>query len=325
MKGLFVGLVAVLPLLSTASAADEPDARWLQKAQHANLSSLRKNAYEQIAKLSISKLTMWMNPGGFDILTIKAGSDSPAETLYNMGLDVLPVLIEALDDTTPTTVVEPDRRLIGSKTWKVNELAARLIGRIAQHNFVIGDFPNERLLSWDLEQHPDSVPQFKKQILDWYAQNRNRSLEDRKIADVSDSWFRNRLDAVEWLGEHKILKAKSAIVQYINKTLTSKEKNSLLDAEAAESALALGQIGDKSTLPVVQRVCRYLANGLKQYGVTGSMDLYTLFQAHKGCALLGEKSKTLQELKSLYEQSAKRIEPSTRREYQERMQKAADW
>jgi hypothetical protein len=92
IKALLVGLVAALPLLSTAKAADEPDTRWLQKAQQANLSPLPKKAYEQIAKLRVSKLTMWMNPGGFDILTIKAGSESSAEILYKTGLDVLPVI-----------------------------------------------------------------------------------------------------------------------------------------------------------------------------------------------------------------------------------------
>jgi hypothetical protein len=325
MKVLFVGFLALLPLSGFSGGADEPNAARVQGAQQAELPSVRKRASQQLAKFRVARCTMWMNPGGFDILTIKAGSETPAKTLYNMGLDVLPALVDALDDNTPTAVVEPSRTMGEARTWRVNELVARLIVRIAQHRFVIGEFPNESLLSWHIGKHPNLVPQFKRLVLAWYEENRDRTLEERKIADVSDPWFRNRLDAVEWLGEHKVFKARLAIVQYIDSIFASKERNSLRDAEMAESALALGQIGDKRSLPEVQRVCEYLARRLKEHGVTGSMDVSTLFQAYQGRALLGEKFESLQELHALYDQCAKRMEALDRNEYQERMKKAEKW
>ncbi len=50
-----------------------------------------------------------------------------------------------------------------------------------------------------------------------------------------------------------------------------------------------------------------------------------LIQAEQGRALLGEKDKSLQELNRIYREGSERMEPSTRKEYQELLKSAEQW
>ena len=326
MRCVLVSLVALLPIVGSANVnAAEPDPRWMQQAHKPGITPLQKQAYEQIAELRNCGSAPMVIPGGFDILTIQSENKTPGVTLSNMGFDVLPALVEALDDTTPSGLVEPDGRGRESKTWKVNELAARLIVRIAHHDFVMGNHPDEHSLCTCSWQCPELLPKFQQQVLEWYSRNRERTLEDRIIADVRDDYFSNRLDAVEWLGKHKVLKGQPAIVQYIHRILAVKDKDSLDEGEMAECALALGKIGDKGSLPVVRQICRYLADALKEGHGVSFDDLHRLFQSHQGRALLGEKAETLRDLQILFGQYEARMEPSTCKYYQERLQDAAKW
>jgi hypothetical protein len=104
-----------------------------------------------------------------------------------------------------------------------------------------------------------------------------------------------------------------------------KQSSTLLNTELAESALALGQIGDKNSLPAVRRACQYLADSFRRHGVMASGCLAHLFHANQGRALLGEKTEALAELENLRKQCSERMEPSQRKEYEERMQAAAKW
>ncbi len=311
-----------------AQTAQDSQTRWRQKAEQSDASPFHKKAYQQIALLAVAAPPYQSEYGGVNVKELRAGSEKPASVLAEMGLPVLPILADALSDTTQTKIVTFGKSLRQNdkgKTWRVNELVALVLVGIVQHDFVVYDGKNPLTLRRDVAERPELVPAFQKAVLAWYEQNKNRTLTERKIADVSDGWFRNRLDAVEWLGAHKERKAVPALVCYANTIFASKEKNSLQDAELAETTLALGQIGDKATLPVAQKACRYLAAGLKRYGVTGSMDLLTLFQASQGRALLGDAQNARRDLKTLYAQCAANMDSSSRTEFQERLKKAANW
>jgi hypothetical protein len=319
---LVAGLIGTLP---SAFAKAEPDARWLEKSREPGVTPLRRAACEQIARIRICEITFFMRPGGFDILRLKADEQSPTDALYKMGIEVLPVLVEALDDATPTTVLEPDRfddRLKPTR-WNVNQLVWRLIGRIAGRQFVITDGPEE---IWEFSKNPQLVPRFKEVVLEWYRGNKDRTIEQRKIADLGDPFFRNRMDAAEWLGKQRSTEAVPAIAKYLNDTLDGEKKSSLVDSEVAGAALALGQIGDKDARPAVIRACNHFSEDFtRPRGSVGFFDVGKYFQAEQGRALLGEKDKSLQELNRIYRECSERMEPSTRKEYQELLKSAEQW
>lgn len=230
------------------------------------------------------------------------------------------MLAEALDDNTPTRDLRIyNKRGRSAAVVRVNEVVARLIVLIAEHHFVLGEDAQTPQIG-DVARSPELVPQFRKVVLDWYARNRHRTRAQRKIADVSDICFRNRLDAVEWLGKNQVAAGKTAIVRYINRMLDSKEESTLKWTELAESSLALGQIGDRSALPAVRRACKHLS-----YWGTGSSSPSDLFMAYQGLALLGRKQEALAELNALFAKYSQGMEPSTRREYEEHLQAAAVW
>src|SRR5207248_6694258 len=112
------------------------------------------------------------------------------------------------------------------KTWKVNELVALLIVRIADRDFVTdreqepkfpADLRSLNLLGIrDLNAQRGAAADFRKAVLDWYVANRDRTPTERKIADVTDVWFRNRLDAVIWLGEHTAKEERNPIAARVD-------------------------------------------------------------------------------------------------------------
>ena len=330
-RAAVAALAATFVLLGVASSgyaqtAQTSEARWRQKAEQLGVSPLGKKAYQQVALLAVAVPPYRSEYGGLNVGELRAGSEKPADALAEMGLPVLPILAEALNDTSPTKIVtfgKSLRRNDTGKTWRVNELVSLVLVGITQHNFVVYDGKNPLTLRSDVAQRPELVPTFQKAVLVWYEQNKNRTLTERKIADVSDGWFRNRLDAVEWLGARKERRAISALVRYANTVLAAKEKNSLQDAELSETTLALGQIGDKASLPTVKKACDYLAYGLKRWGVMTSGTLDDIFQAYQGRALLGDAQNARRDLKTLYTQCAAGMDSSSRAEFQQRLQKVA--
>ena len=297
--------------------------------------AVQEKAAAEVAKLRVCTVR-WSVPESFDILDLRASDDAPAQALYDMGLDALPVLAQALSDTTETAVIEnPNDTGHGSKrkVWKVNGLAARLIQRIAQHEFVLDNSLRDTaapvVLELNIQQRPDSMTQFQRLVLDWYQTNRNRTLAQRKIADVDDSYFRNRLDAVAWLGQHKTRAAAPTIVSNAERTLQQVEQrhDSSSDNEMAEIALALGQIGDSKNLPVVRKLCDSLVAGTDSLYSQGINEVVTprLFMAFHGLALLGDKTPAIEALNGLYARHQDKATERDRRKYQEALQAARQW
>ena len=67
--------------------------------------------------------------------------------------------------------------------WRVNELIGALICTITERNFAILHGKGRYSIQ-GIGQTPELVPQFKKLVLDWYAENAKRTPLERKIADL---------------------------------------------------------------------------------------------------------------------------------------------
>jgi hypothetical protein len=168
----------------------------------------------------------------------------------------------------------------------------------------------------DLNKQPGTAADFKKAVLDWYADNRGRSLAERKIADVSDRWFRNRFDAIEWLAKNKSAAGRRAIEKQLDAVLADARNldHSTIHYELSACAEALGTIGDKASLPHVCAVCRYLTDD-DRYATGGSgPEPHRFLEAFHGLALLGEKDEALRDLKAIYEKRKDRMDPAFVRE-----------
>jgi hypothetical protein len=308
--------------------------RWEKRLQDRDLTAKQRAAYEQIARLHTVKLEAedW---GILPIPSFDEDSKLPTDLLYKMGLDALPMLAEALDDQTATAtrVTSREGRFRQEKVWKVNELAALLIIRIADRNFVIGD-PDKELTITDIEQQPQAAPKFRKLVVDWHTRFATKTPTERKIADVTDDWFRNRFDAVIWLGKNRVKEGRTPIAARVDAFYADKRgASSLTQSEMTHCALALGQLGDRASLPQVRQVCADLSHTVYmsyrpleqgRWGVGSSMN-HDLFWAYRGLALLGEKDEALKELQRLLAAYGSEMEASTRKDYEKRLAEAKDW
>jgi hypothetical protein len=99
----------------------------------------------------------------------------------------------------------------------------------------------------------------------WHGKFAVKTPTERKIADVTDSWFRNRFDAIIWLGERGAKDGRAPIVAQVDAFYSDKKREycTLTRAEMSHCSLALGQIGDKADLPPVRKVCKDISNWLE--------------------------------------------------------------
>jgi hypothetical protein len=299
--------------------------RWEKLLQDRNLTAKQRAAYEQIAKLHTVKLLQEEFPGSIQIPSFDRNSKVPTDVLYKMGIDVLPMLAEALDDETPTATVTDNRR--GDRNvWQVNELVALLVVRIAERDFVICD-PGKEVGIREIRQQPKDAPAFRKQVLDWHSKFAARTPLERKIADVGDAWFRNRFDAIIWLGNTKAKEGRAVIAARVDTFYADPKRgyDSLTRAEMTHCALALGQIGDPEGLPAVRKVCRDMSYWIETYLNADSAMLTDLFRSYQGLALLGHKTAALEELTRLEVRYGAQFEPSYRKEFADRLKAAKDW
>jgi hypothetical protein len=307
-----------------ATTTQTADNRWASKARAAGLTPVQKAAYEQMAQLQDCRWEQLTIPGAPEPMLAAPGTPTAGRVLLGMGMEVVPELAEALDDVGESKTRTAHANL---PPWKVNELAAVLIRRTCERDFVIEVGGQQHTLE-EVGSHPEWAPAFQTEIGKWLAAHGNQTETERKIADVQDGWFRNRLDAVEWLGQNKIRAASSPIAAYIDRTLAAiqTQDDSLKEDEAAECAEALGQIGAKNLLPKVVDVCAMLsANWARRHKPMGSMEIENLFQAYRGEALLGEKAEALDELRAIQQRFQGEWQESDRQEYARRLRTAAQW
>jgi HEAT repeat protein len=141
---------------------------------------------------------------------------------------------------------------------------------------------------------------------------------------LDDANFRVRLDAVEWLGGGKVPQAVAPITRYIDRM--EKMEDWTEEPEICECAAALGQIGDKDSLPAVRKACRHMFDGASKRGRgLGRYDLHHIFAAYHAMAQLGAKDEAIKDLRSLYESQKGRMEQRTRQEFQKQLELASKW
>jgi RNA polymerase sigma factor (sigma-70 family) len=318
------------PANPVPTPAGEPPAmnRWEKALRNKNLTPKQRAAYEQIAKLHTAKLGQWAEWGVVQIPSFEPDSKLPTDVLYRMGVDVLPVLAEALDDETPTATVTDLREgsLREKKVWRVNELVALLIVRVADRDFVVGE-PGKEVGVREIAAHPKAAPEFRKAVVAWHAAFAAKTPTERKVADVTGPWFRNRFDAVIWLGEHKAKAGRAPVAARVDAFYADPKRSfdSTSRAEMSHCALALGQIGDKAALPQVRRVCADMSYWVETYDNSGSSMLEDLFRAYRGLALSGEKDAALKELVRLGADYAPKFEKSYQKEFADRLKEAKGW
>ena len=333
MRLFFLPLLIAASLLArVALAADEPGSRWLRKAAEPELSPLQRTAYTQLANVHLCYFPQLNHWEMFQVLSWHEDSQEPMDVLYRLGLDVLPILAEALDDDTPTHTTTVDRWARRVKVWKVGELIALLILRITERDFAVGEHPHDVRIR-EIGSHPELIPSFRQSLLSWHQRSGGKSLSERKIEDVSDHVLQNRLRAMKWIGEHKVGEGARALVERIEGILAGDEVDTGLDTELAACALALGQLGDRSGTEPVKRVCEHLsywvfnAYGAPEEGKLelGRPALDRLFQAYHAYSLLGHREAALERLRELYASYSKLMEPSTRSQYERRLALAQGW
>lgn len=331
MKKLIISYVCIVALLTSCEQAEpqaQSGARWTAKSELAGLSELQRNTYRELAKLHTCKFHQSNHRGAINpFLTQKP---NPMANLLEFGLDVLPILVEALDDTTPSKTITTNRR--GVIVWKVNNLIVMLIRQLADREFIITREGEVKSLREATREKPELIPAFQELILRWYQQNKGRSIEERKIADLQSSLV-NRLHAMTWLGKHKSMKATPHIIERIDRILNDEPVTSSSRTELAEASLALGSIGISSSLPVVKKACEHLSYWFYmsyrpiEQGRSGrdSGQIEDLFKTYHGMALLGNKKQALTELQRLLSEYGEEMESRARKEYIELLKNAEEW
>jgi hypothetical protein len=134
----------------------------------------------------------------------------------------------------------------------------------------------------------------------------------------------NRHAAIWWIGYHKEKAGRSAVVAHLEGILADKTLISSRTGELSQGALTLGQLGDAASTDIVRRICGELSLHIE----TSSRpvdDLYKLFWACQGLALLGKKDEALKELEQLPKRCAARWNPGIDRLYQWDLAEARKW
>ena len=349
------GFITMACAVLAAPPAHAQVAKWQKKAHTPGLSAFAKEAYHQIALLAGTnhyETTQYAGSGiaqtpgdppcGFLVNWLENGSEKPAITLKKMGLPVVPYLAEALADTTPTAIQTCYWHGQPFRTWKVNELAARVLVDITVYEFAVkamGKEDNEEdvdirlntyLLPDAIGAHPELIPAYQKMVREWFAANQNRTDTERHIADINDPYNGNRRSALLWLGSRTVREAEPILSRRLRKLLADydsdddNEANTMPLGEYADMAYALGQIGDKSDLPLVQRVCRFLLLRTKndKFRVYSRGMIFTAFHAR---ALLGDKDRAVQDLFALFVPVLRREKSDDEKELRESLQAAEKW
>ena len=309
----YFALLACTPCVVDAAEALIAN-RWDLKARLEGITPRQRQAYEQLAKLRDYEAEQVNESGTLDYDYPKG---NPMAALRDMGIRAIPALAEALDDGSSSKTSTREHGIYHN--WKVNELVALLIRHISDHSFVVED--GQPVSLSEIASHRALIPEFQAQILRWYRANKDKTVEDRKIAEIGNGGG-NAVRAAVWLGQKKSVKAVPFLMKQVERVLEESE-SSLSEAELAEISLALGRIGDPKGLPAVKKACEHLSYWLPRS--PGSSATQKLFTAYQGLALLGQKKEALAELNQIYKEFRPKMEPHRKKEFEERLGEAAKW
>lgn len=269
--------------------------RWTAKAERPEASALEKRVYPLIRALDGCELQQAKVPGSPDVRFPAPGTTQVTEQLMGMGLQVVPLLAEALDDQRPTKTVPRSGNLQPQPAWTVGEVAYTLIREMCERDFrAEGQTPAQR------------TADLQKVILAWYAGHGNESAAQRKIGEVSEPWGPTRWNAIRWLGRTQTVAGRAALEKDLDRLLAERLQNPQQSREdkmeLAECSLALGQLGDKASLARVQAARKALAEIWdRDTRPRGYDDLRNLYVAYQGEALLGDKAEVAKRMEAVLE------------------------
>lgn len=310
-----------------AGSQEDPGERYRHAAAQAGLSPLRRDAYLEVAKLYQVRSRL-VGPPGPD-------RSDPIGRLYNMGLDVLPVLVEALDDHTPSRTFHSTHSIAIAPTipYPVSDIAGLAICAVADR-----EFSYKGCSIQNISRVPENVSQFKKVVLDWYVANRTTPLAQRMIADVDDTDGENRCRAIEWLGRHKEAAGRDAIIERVNHILRPSPKGTERAAprqpfgylgasgELATAALALGKLGGSASEAAVKHVCNEFSRCVERDHLKGcDFGIDHLFTAYRGLIAIGRRDDAIKELERLFAQYSPEMSLNDRDAYKQKLATAQKW
>lgn len=128
MKTLYALVLITFLVVGGAAYADGLlGPAWLARAREPGVSALQRKVYEQLARVNSLKLPVDV-PGGV-MWGPGMHKDNPLSIIYNLGIDTVPVLAEALEDDTPTRTTLPSwngNRGSNNRPWSASDTAAAL-------------------------------------------------------------------------------------------------------------------------------------------------------------------------------------------------------
>lgn len=324
LRSRTIGQVCVTALLAACGgflvvgirAWSEPD--YGRLAQRPGVTALQKAVYHRL--------------GGLLADAHRRLPSVPLNLAADTDLDAIPPLVEALADDR--AVAADTRRLNDVRRVTMREIVASLIERTAQHEFTIGDGSQYGGLH-QLNEFPDRTAALQKIVLAWYASNRGRSIRLRKLDDLTDPFFHNRMTAMWWIGANRERGGVRLITDRAHAIHAQMQtrRDSLLLSELVECGLPLGQIGDRESLPCVRMICSVITQEvLAAYPPRDvnrsscySEQLRDLFRPFHGLALLGRKTEALRQLQRIYGICAPRMHRSTRQHFDRYLFEARHW
>ncbi len=311
----------LLELAASKAPATLPANRWKDKAAAPNLTPLQKAVYEQMAQLQNCNLQISGIPGGPSPYMPAPGTTDATIKLLHLGLDAIPQLAEALDDTTATKTSEiPLAPNAPRVVWPVSRVAAELIWILSNHHFMIGTGSQEYSIT-QIDEHPELAAQFQAQVMAWYN-------VDRWIESLADGSVQTRIRSLQSLRRSKAANAAPAIAKNLDRAAQKLQirPDAKIEAELSLCAAVLADLGDKTFLLDVQRACRALSAAWDQaHRPRGPTDIATLFTAYHALALLGQKDTALQDLTRLYDLYHAALNPADSADFKAQLDKASAW
>ncbi|HWP69406.1 MAG TPA: hypothetical protein VN437_08890 [Rectinemataceae bacterium] len=341
-------MALLVGVLASVTSAEEkranPGQRYLDAASQKDISPFRRNAYLEIARLH--KVEACLIAYG-KMSAPPVHYDDPMIHLRDMGINAIPALVEALDDVTPAKMFHYDghtMQLTPIRPYTVNELASVAICAAADREFVL-DEGKSRYRIQQVYSVPEMIPQFRKLVLDWYAANRTKTLVQRMIEDVEDTYVENRGHAIRWIGWHKETAGREAVIKHVNRILDrapaetaqalalgeehpSNGPFGYLGAagELAAAAVALGQIRGADSEATVRRICKEFSRCVEQYHFEGyDFRIDDLFEGYRGLIAIGKRDEAINELERLFKKFSSAMSLNDRDSYQRKLAIARKW
>ena len=143
------------------------------------------------------------------------------------------------------------------------------------------------------ESYRKAIPEFQRNR---YSSGMSRTGSERprseRLRILDDAYSGNRLGAVWWLGEHRVVKAVPPLLRHVNSIFADEHRHPPNAHELVVLVTALSQIGGDGVYPAVSKAYSYLVRG-------GSVS-----EVHRGLEAmerLGHKGEAEAELKQAYE------------------------